>query len=270
MIIKFPNEVTTKDQQFKWLHENHDDILDAKKVEIKTVDIAGAGDIEISDAVKEKGLGDEDSLQVKVVINTTNIMDSHKDVHLPGIWNKTIKENKRIKHVQEHQMSFDKIIADKDDLKVSVKTMSWKDLGYDAEGKTQALIFDSTVKRSRNPFMFNQYKDDNVDNHSVAMIYVKLKMAMDSEEAEYSQYKEVWDEYIDQVVNRKDAKSTGYFWIVSEAKMREGSAVVDGSNFVTPTLSSRKDHLEDRTEKAEKSLSQNNKNYLEALKQIIN
>ena len=36
--------------------------------------------------------------------------------------------------------------------------------------------------------------------------------------------------------NPEVAEEYGYFWVVGEAKDREGSAVVLGSNFVTPTL----------------------------------
>jgi len=48
-------------------------------------------------------------------------------------------------HLQEHKSgSFDKIISSGADLKAYVKDYSWKDLGYDAEGETQALIFEYT------------------------------------------------------------------------------------------------------------------------------
>ena len=40
---------------------------------------------------------------VKAIINTTGLIDSHQDLHIPGIWNKSVKENKSILHVQEHK-----------------------------------------------------------------------------------------------------------------------------------------------------------------------
>src|SRR5574343_173388 len=45
--------------------------------------------------------GIPDSLNVKVVINTTNFLDSHGDVHISGIWNKSLKDNKSFLHLQE-------------------------------------------------------------------------------------------------------------------------------------------------------------------------
>lgn len=37
---------------------------------------------------------------------------------------------------------------------------SWKSLGYDLEGSTQALIFDATIKEERNPYMIFNIKTD--------------------------------------------------------------------------------------------------------------
>jgi hypothetical protein len=138
-------------------------------------------------------------------------------------------------HVQEHQSSsFDKIISSGDDLKASVKTMTWKELGLNAIGSTQALVFDSTVKASRNKYMFEQYKQGFVTNHSVGMRYVKLDIAIN--DTDYEKEKDYYDKYITQVINSDDAEKQGYFWVVTEAKAIEGSAVPMGSNPITPTI----------------------------------
>jgi hypothetical protein len=184
-----------------------------------------------------------DSIQVRAIINTTNLMDSHKDVHLPGLWKKSLQESdRRLMHLQEHKMEFDKIISDKKDLKVYTKTYSWKELGVKLEGNTEALVFDSTVKQKRNPYMFGMYKDGNVDNHSVGMQYVKMLMAVNDEE--YQQEFENWEKYYPEIANKEEADNTGYFFIVKEAKVIEGSAVPIGSNWATPTLDI-KEPLED-------------------------
>ena len=184
-------------------------------------------------------------------------MDSHKDVHIPGIWNRSLKNNKNIKMLQEHEMRFDKVIADKGDLAASVKEYEWKELGYDVEGKTQALVFDATVKQDRNKFMFDQYKGGNVDNHSVGMRYVQMKMAINSDKDAYKNEKENWDKYFPDIANKKDAEAAGFFWAVLEAKAIEGSAVVLGSNTITPTLARAKAHSkEEQTQPDEKSLEE--------------
>jgi len=85
--------------------------------------------------------------------------------------------------------------------------------------------------------MFNQYKNGFVLNHSVGMRYVKLFFCYNNDAPEYSADKENWDKYYPLIMNKDDADKTSYFWAVTEAKNIEGSAVVKGSNFLTPVLS---------------------------------
>jgi hypothetical protein len=105
-------------------------------------------------------------------------MDSHKDVHIPGIWKKALHKTKSLYLLQEHSMTFKGIITDK--VNAYTKTLTWKQLGLDAPGETQALIFEATIPKSRNEFMFNQYKDGLVKNHSVGMKYVQIEMAINT------------------------------------------------------------------------------------------
>ena len=85
--------------------------------------------------------------------------------------------------------------------------------------------------------MFKQYSNGWVKNHSVGMRYVKIDLAINSESEWDKDEKELWDKYYPIVVNKEIADERGYFWVVSEAKVIEGSAVVMGSNSATPTLS---------------------------------
>ena len=240
MKLDIPN-YETKQELFNFLVLNKETLISQKKNAIKLADSSSWGLLETNQDLLNTKNSDgsiqenKTEIKVKAVINTTNLLDSHGDVHIPGLWNKSIKENNRILHVQEHQSSsFDKIISSGEDLKASVKTMTWKSLGYNDEGSTQALIFDSVVKESRNRYMFNQYKQGFVTNHSVGMIYVKMELAINDKE--YEKEKSFYDKYIGQVVNRKDEEKLGYFWVVTEAKAIEGSAVPMGSNPITPTI----------------------------------
>lgn len=244
MKLEIPKELKTKKEIFAWLKENVDDIVYQKKSEFKKADGFSAPTTTLIPFMVGKLDKSDHStpgqLKVRVIINTTMIRDSHKDVHIDGLWNKTLKENKRIKHLQEHKMSFDAIISDKSDLHAFTKTYSWKDLGYNVEGKTEALVFDSTIKESRNKFMFNEYKQENVDNHSVGMWYIEIKMALDSDEEDDEKFKATYDKYIDKIANKEEVKKDGYFFAILEAKAIEGSAVPIGSNQITPTLTTSK------------------------------
>jgi hypothetical protein len=201
------------------------------------------------DKLETKALGEgmPDEFTVKVAINTTNFLDSHDDVHIDNIWNKSVRENRNILHLQEHKLEFNKIIADGNDLKVKVENFTWKELGFKYEGETQALVFESNVKKDRNTFMHKQYAEGRVKNHSVGMRYVKVDLAVNSDE--YEKEKSVWDKYIDRIANKEIAIEQGFFWAVTEAKVIEGSAVPIGSNSITPTIEtngepSKDTHLE--------------------------
>lgn len=228
----------SKKEKIDFLVENKDSLISQKKSVIKYADGISTTIIPAnydSDTVKSNSEENLTSINVKAIINTTNILDSHGDVHIKGLWNKSLKENKRILHIQEHKShEFDKIIASGEDLKASVKDYSWKELGYNVEGKTQALVFDSKIRKDRNSYMFEQYKNGFVNNHSVGMRYVKIELAVNDEE--YEKEKGFWDKHIKDVVNKKEAEDKGYFWVVFEAKAVEGSAVPLGSNPITPTM----------------------------------
>ena len=228
----------TKKELFDFLIENKEILIAQKKAVTKYAD----GFDYISGNMKGpvmKANSVDGELNVLAVINTTNVIDSHDDVHIPGLWDKSIRENKNIMHLQEHQMKFDSIISDGKDLEVNAESKTWKELGFGFKGNTEALIFDSQVKRSRNGFMHKQYADGNVKNHSVGMRYVKLSLAINDEEA--GSNFDTWEKYIDQVANKDTAESNGYFWAVTEAKIIEGSAVPIGSNQFTPTLENNKE-----------------------------
>ena len=248
----------TKGELFKFLVANKASLIAQKKAENKnsdgfdfTGDYSGVFKKLDVNKANDNVENPSDILNVIAVINTTNLMDSHKDVHIPGIWSKTLAENKSIMHLQEHRLAFDKIISDGPNLKAYAKSYSWGELGFNYPGTTEALVFDSKILKSRNPFMHDQYARGYVKQHSVGMRYVKIVLCINSDESYYGAEKEAWDKYIEMVANKSDAEDSGYFWAVTEAKVMEGSAVPLGSNFATPTLENNK------TEEPEKSTHEN-------------
>jgi hypothetical protein len=241
-----PADLKGKDL-LKFLVENKSLLIAEKKLTIKEADPVTIGvDISKKYFIDKEGNLVKASADMQItptadgpstvfcVINTTNWMDSHSDVHIPGIWNKSLKDNPTQVHLQEHTMSFDHVISDES--KAYTQKMTWKELGLDISGTTEALIF-ATPLKGRNPFMEDQYKKGFVKNHSVGMRYVVIKLCVNESEDEY--YKEEyanWVQYAPLVANIADAEGQGYFWAVLEAKVVEGSAVVKGSNIITPTL----------------------------------
>lgn len=236
---KFEN----KQAEIDWVIQNKELLIIEKKNERKFSDgfLTVSKSVQKSTTIKAEDDNPEmvNKLKAELVINTTNLIDSHMDCHIDGIWNKSLKEMGTLYLLQEHEMEFKYIIADSvnDGLKASAKMIPWSDLGLTYKGNTQALIFNTTISKARNEFMYNQYKNGYVLNHSVGMRYVKLYLCVDSDSPENTQEKEAWDKYYPLVVNKEVADLRGYFWAVTEAKIIEGSAVVKGSNFATPTIS---------------------------------
>lgn len=236
-------EFKTKEELYKYLRENKNLLITQKKSVIKHGDAVCAVDFELDDkaeiytpkAYAATTPTDYTKLKAKLVINTTNLMDSHSDVHIPGLWKKNLQESKDKYLLKEHQLRFENIISD--DIKAFTQKMTWKDLGYKFEGETEALIFDTEIEKDRNEYMAEQYAKGRVKQHSVGMIYVKLFLCINSESKFDKEEKANWDKYFPLVANKEKAEEQGYFWAVTEAKCIEGSAVPLGSNYATPTIS---------------------------------
>lgn len=235
-MIEIPD--MTGKKLFDFLIENKHLLISQKKFEMKKADcISYSGDIQRPSGRTVKAAtgssAGKNEIEVTAVINTTYWYDSHGDVHIDGLWKKSLQENTGLFHLQEHVNSFDNLISD--EVKGYTKKISWKSLGIDFEGSTEALVFDSRIMRSTNPKMFEKYSEGKVKQHSVGMRYVRLDLAINDED--YPAYYELWNKYIDKIANRAAVESAGYFWPVTEAKVVEGSAVLMASNPITPTQS---------------------------------
>lgn len=236
------SQFKTKKDMLHYMSENKELLIAQKKSQLKRADgfaFNGLSNVMFNEGMAYKGTSPIDNpsevLNVLAVINTTNWLDSHDDVHMPGLWDKTLQENRNILHVQEHKSNEHKyIISSGVDLKAYTKDFTWKELGFNAEGTTQALLFDSMVRRKRNEFMWNQYANGWVENHSVGMYYVKLFFC--ANDTELGDDFENWNKYLPLVANQEKVLQNGYFFAVTEAKLIEGSAVPIGSNAMTPSI----------------------------------
>ncbi len=178
---------------------------------------------------EEKGV-----LKRTIVLNTYNWLDSHGDVHLTGTFGKSISERgNKIPHLHDHVFQLDARVG-----KPSAfyeKEISWRELGASKTGMTNALFMESEIRRSYNEKVYIDYLNNEIDQHSVAMRYVKVDLAINDPD-EYPKEYAVWEKVIGLLGNRKQAEEQGFFWAVSEAALIEGSAVLLGSNELTPTL----------------------------------
>lgn len=239
--MKIPANLKGK-ELFNWLVQNKNYLITEKKSTVKYCDcittpaglfVNDKGEITKAEGTESPIPTDATKLDASLVINTTNWFDSHRDVHIPGLWKKSLQETKDFYLLKEHVMSFENVISD--EIKAFTKKLGWKDLGLDMTGTTEALIFQAKLDKDRHPFMFDQYRKGYVKNHSVGMRYISIKMAINDED--YKEEFSNWNQYIDDIANRDEAEAVGYFWAVLEAKVIEGSAVLKGSNRITPVQS---------------------------------
>ncbi len=79
-----------------------------------------------------------------------------------------------------------------------------------------------------------QYKEGRINQHSIGLQYLDLELAINDEESEKEF--DFWNKYFDQIINKEKAEELGFFWVVKEIRLLENSAVLFGSNEITPTL----------------------------------
>jgi phage head maturation protease len=208
------------------------ELIALKKAEIKTVKggLSALVQGSVSKGIYENS---DTSLKRTIIGNTYNWMDSHDDVHAKGVFTKSIKERaNQIFHLHDHEFKLTSKVGEP--LKVYEDVVKWVDLGVQKDGTTQALFLDSEILKEYNERIFNEYKNGKINQHSVGMQYVKIDLAVNDEDYE-EEYK-VWQDNIDSLGNKEVAESKGYFWFVREAKLIEISAVLMGSNSLTPTI----------------------------------
>lgn len=235
--IYFPNqEFTTKEHLFAEMLEKSEDIISLKKTERKS-DCFGFNIAELPKSFAEKGMRMEDGF-IYPVINTTMFMDSHDDVQMNNSWNKSVNEQQgKIYYVADHELKVSSIIAHPQDVEMMLKNFTWKELGYNYEGSTQALIFKIAKDAIKMPQALDIINNKYPMQNSVREQYIKLRMAVNSTSPDFVKENEVWNEVIGSVANREHAEKMGYFFAIDESKIiKESSMVLFGSNSATPML----------------------------------
>lgn len=186
---------------------------------------------------------DTDKIKVKFIGNTALFCDSHMDVLSIGCYTKTVNERGLIiPHLVDHVHNLEAKVGKT--LDVSTEMVSVSMFGIDSDVKTtEALTMTSEVNRLWNPKIFQLYKDEEVNQHSVGMQYMKIELAVNSEDEDYKEEFALWNKVFPLVINKEKVEKRGYFWYVTEIKLYEISAVLFGSNELTPTIETQK-HIE--------------------------
>ena len=232
--------------EIKELIERKNELIALKKAEIKTVK-GGLTSLANNSVIKtDKAVNDtENKLERTIVGNTYMWMDNHDDVHAKGVFTKSIKERQdKIFHLHDHEFKLTAKVGEPK--RVYEKEMLWSDFGINKAGTTTALLMDSEIIKDYNEKIFNAYAKGQINQHSVGMQYVKIDLAVNDEGYE-DEYK-VWQDNIENIGNKERAEEKGYFWLVREAKLVEISAVLMGSNELTPTFENKQEPSDDTLE----------------------
>lgn len=236
----FPEKVfATKDELFAELRANADNIIALKKADVQKSYEKGC--VSSTFLVPKECTALKTGPQMKEgfvypVINTTKYMDSHRDVHFDSIWNKSVKEQQgKVFYVADHLTYIDNVIAWPEDVKMMVKSVPWSFVGKSYSGNTEALIYEIAKNKIVNAKAKEIIETKRPVQNSVRMMYVTIKLGMNSDNEDDKKYKDYYDSRIKEIANKEDVEELGYFWGVEEAKIiTEGSMVIRGSNDATP------------------------------------
>jgi hypothetical protein len=244
--IYFPDRTfATKEHLFEAMKLNEEMILTSKKTERKSDNFGlGFSDL-VAKSFAEKGMRIDEEY-IYPVLNTTLLMDSHDDVQLNNSWNKTAKDQSgKIFYVVDHKLEVDKIIAHPQDVELLIKNFTFKELGIDYDGSTQALMMKINKSAIKMPQVMDIINNKYPMQNSVREQYVKIRFAVNSKSPDFVNEKAHWDEIYPQVANKERPDEKGYLFAVDESKViKESSMVLFGSNHVTPVLQSNKEDIE--------------------------
>jgi hypothetical protein len=241
----------TKEELFVELKANNDFIIDAKKSQIykscekdQSVSVKSIDLLKFSEENKALKL---DENYYYLVVNSTNILDSHEDLHVNGIWNKSVKEIQGKNYlVEDHKLETSKVIVRKEHIEIFTAIVPFSILGKSYQGNTEVLVYKVPKNQVKNQIVKEWLDSGDSIEASVRMQYVTILLAMDSNAPDDATEKKNYDDYINLIANKDEFEYISHFYIVKEAKnVKESSLVVLGSNGVTGKLESKNEPSND-------------------------
>lgn len=258
--IDFPNKTfESKEHLFKSLIDNKELLIKEKVSQIykscekgTTLNISQENIVKALETNKAFKM---DSDYYYFAVNSSNVLDSHGDLHVKGNWDKTVKEQqKKVYLVFDHQLKRSEIIAMKEDIELLTAEIPFSLIGKDYEGDSYVLIYKVAKNKIANKEAKEWLESGYSFEASVRMQYVKIELAINSKDKGSEKEKAVYDKYIGQIANAKEFKEIDYFWIVVEAKnVSESSLVMFGSNSATGTIQENKEAVIDTSINTEPS-----------------
>jgi hypothetical protein len=224
---------------FQFLTANKGALVSQKKAGIKTTEAVSANlehyivrDKSAQKAATADIPEDVTTLRVKFVGNAFRWCDSQMDVLIDDCAKKTISEGHGRLHIKDHVFMTDSEVGDV--VAVYLQDVPLVDLGLAQGGTTQCIVYESDVQKAMNEKIFNRYRKNKQNQHSIGLRYVKIELAIN--DSDYEKEMDFWNKYYPLVINKEAVDERGFFWVVTEIKLIEVSAVLAGANELTPTL----------------------------------
>ena len=179
------------------------------------------------DSVKDVDLSRR---HVEMNWNTYFFIDSDYDMLVPGAAKKSINDKGpdseagwKIKHQKDHFIGTDYQIG------------IVKELEEVRQNNNYFIRAVSKIPQTTkgNDYLIN-YQEGLFDQHSIGFIYRDLAFA--GKESEFETERENWEKYYPLALNPEKADKDGFFFIVKEIELWEGSVVTFGANQLTPFL----------------------------------
>jgi len=267
-----------KEDLFKSLVENEGLIIDAKKSEIyfsheKALQLlTDQNQIEKAFQSTEKAIK-FDSDYYYFVVNSANYLDSHKDVHLDGNWNRTVKSQQgKVYLIWHHDFTkSENIVFFPEDIEIFTAKIEWKLLGKEYEGSTYCLVYKCLKEKIQNQTIKGWIDTKKKLQLSVRMQYVNVDMAFKSDNPDYSKYNKAYEEIYPLIINKDEFEEIDYFYGVKEAKnVMESSLLPYGSNSATAEISNQNkvEPLENTQQQPDSSKDTQNEQLKELLSNI--
>jgi phage head maturation protease len=183
----------------------------------------------ISGAVKDV---DVQKRTVAGMFNSYFYIDSDFDMLLPGCASKSIQERgagsnagNKIKHLKDHNWNNNIARIDiLDERKIELNGKTIEGIYHESYYPEASDSNDQLIKIQSGLY----------DDRSIGFRYISLALA-DKNSTDEDQKKR-YDEYIQLALNPEKGEEHGFFWVVKEIMLFEGSDVSFGANSLTPLL----------------------------------
>lgn len=194
----------------------------------------------LSEQIQEIDLQNRSSLTVKFSCSASNYVDSYGDLITKQCLKDALKGSPSIPHIKDHIRSCTSHVGDIS--KIQVKEVPLSDLDLEKEGTCSILYVESEVKRDYDEKVFKFYGLGKIDQHSIGYNLKEFRLAVNGE-SHLKEEQEVWDSYIDTIINKEEVIERGYFWVLDSIELKEISSVLFGANPVTTTISVKSDPI---------------------------